>query len=512
MSKLLRCLLTGYGWCLLSSLYAQSLQEFTNSFQLGKRLVDEKKYVEAKHVLANVLKDVPQNPYYKYGTYFYALASYYTGEYARCQEIALQLLNRYPTWEQADEIRLLAALSALETDDLNNANAIGNLLKNNQTKQIFENAKLARQQKATVNASPSKTSITPLDNKRRYHVAVFLPFMLSETDPSKPSRRYQFVYDMYEGMQLAQEDLAEEGIDIQLYPFDTERSNVAIRRQLDAQSGVDLLIGPLYSNNIEPLAAYASQHRISLVNPFGTTTEPAKHDPTIWVEPNAAALAQQAALFAAEFFPGKTAIIYYGNTPEDSVMAHYYKQAHERNNGRVYLMRTLTPKMNFQRIIGELDGAPRNDSTHLFICARQPAIAISLVSAILSTKRVLPAITTQEWLNYDLISYDQLQKARVHFLIPDFVRETPAKTRFDKLIVERTNMVPSKFAYIGYETVYFFGKMLRRYGKELQSYLSQESAVSGKMMPGFDFSNGKENMRTAICTFNNGVLQQIFPN
>lgn len=512
MAKLLRYCLMGYLMCFLYVAHAQSLQEFTNSFQLGKKLTDEKNYAGAKSALANVLKDVPQNPYYKHAVYLYALADYHTGEFARCRETLNNFLNRYPAWEQADEMRLLAAFAALSANDLNGANMIGNTMKDSQLRKTFENARLAYQQNTTgaaTNGTPANNR--PAATKKRYHAAVLLPFMLAETDATKPGRRFQFVYDMYEGMKIAQEDLAKEGIDIQLYPFDTERSNTVIRRKLEEQTGLDLLIGPLYTNNIEPMGTYAAQHNISIVNPFGTGAELLKSAQTLLSEPSPAAMAQQAAAFAAEQLPGKTAIIYYGNTSEDSLMAFAYKQAHERNKGRTHIIRSLNPKMNFQRIIGELDAAPRSDSTHIFICARQPAVAVNVVSALLSSKRVLPAITTQDWLNYDLLSYDQLQLARMHFIMPDFVRETPAKTRFDKLIVERTNMVPSKFSYIGYENIYFFGKMMNKYGANFQQFLAQEPPAEGVMMPGFDFRNSRENVRAAICTFNSGIFQQVFP-
>jgi ABC-type branched-subunit amino acid transport system substrate-binding protein len=511
MAKLLRYCLMGYLMCFLYSAHAQSLQEFTNSFQLGKKLIDEKNYAAAKITLTNVLKDVPQNPYYKYAVYLHALADYHTGEFARCRETLGNFLNRYPLWEQADEMRLLAALAALSANDLNGASAIGNTLKDSQLRKYLENAQLAYRQKTAVNTTNNMPANRPLAAKKRYHVAVLLPFMLAETDATKPGRRFQFVYDMYEGMKIAQEDLAKEGIDIQLYPFDTERNNATIRRKLEEQKGLDLLIGPLYANNIEPLGAYAAQHNISIVNPFGTGAELLKNAQTLLSEPSPAAMAQQAAAFASEQLPGKTAIIYYGNTPEDSLMAFAYKQAHERNEGRTHIIRSLNPKMNFQRIISELDAAPRTDSTHIFICARQPAVAVSVVSALLSSKRILPAITTHDWLSYDLLSYEQLQLARMHFIIPDFVRETPAKARFDKLIVERTNMIPSKFSYIGYENVYFFGKIIHKYGVNFQRFLVQEPPSEGLMMPGFDFRSGRENVRTAICTFNGGIFQQVFP-
>ncbi|WP_448519191.1 ABC transporter substrate-binding protein [Rhodoflexus sp.] len=510
MAKLFRYCIIGYLMCLPYVALTQSLQEFTNSFQLGKKLIEDKNYEGAKDALTNVLKDVSQNPYYKHGTYLYALANYHTGDFLRCREALTNLLNRYPYWEQAEEARLLAALASLAANDLNTANSIGNALKDNQMRKTFEQAKAIYTQKIADKTAPN-TSTPVAGTKKRYHAAVMLPFMLSETDATKPGRRFQFVYDMYEGMKLAQEDLAGEGIDIELHPFDTERSNVTIRRKLNEQKGLDLLIGPLYANNAEPMSDYAARHQISIVNPFGTGVELQKDPRILLAEPGAAMLAQQAALFTAQQLPGRTAIIYYGNNAEDSLMAYTYKQAHEKNNGRVQVIRSINPKTNFQRIVGDLQNASRTDSTHIFVCARQPAVAVSVVSAVLSSKRSLPTITTHDWLNYDLLSYDQLQLAQVYFIVPDFIRETAAKARFDKLIVERTNMVPSKFAYIGYESLYFFGKMLHKYGSNFQQHLSNEPVYEGLMMPGFDFRNGRENARVAICTFNNGIFEQVFP-
>ncbi|MCS6967081.1 MAG: ABC transporter substrate-binding protein [Cytophagales bacterium] len=490
---------------------AQSYQEFANSFQLGKKLIDEKNYASAKVPLVNLLKDTPQNPYYKYGAYFYALASYYTSDFLRCEQVLTELLNRYPHWEQADEARLLLALSHLATNNVTAANAVASSIKNGQVRKVFNNAKAASSHQAISSTSNHQSSLVAHVKKKHYHVALLLPFMLSETDASKPVRRFQFVYDMYEGMKLAQEDLASEGIDVQLYPYDTQRSTVTTTEQLTRQKGIDLLIGPLYSNNLQPLSDYAAQHRITIVNPLGTGEELLKDNHTLLVQPTGAIMAQQAALFAATRFQGKTAIVYHDKNPEDSTMAYAYKSAYERNGGFVHLIRSLSNKSSFQRIVDELQNAPRTDSLHVFVAARQPAIAISLVSALLSCKRSIPAITTQEWLYYDQLSYEQLQLAQVHFLIPDFVRNTSTKSRLDKLIVERTNMVPSKFNYVGYETLYFFGKMLHKYGPAFRQYLGQEPVYEGLILPGFDFRNGKENACLAICTFNNGVLEQVFP-
>ncbi|MCX6325972.1 MAG: LysM peptidoglycan-binding domain-containing protein [Bacteroidia bacterium] len=123
-------------------------------------------------------------------------------------------------------------------------------------------------------------------------VAVLLPFYLKENaerteiDSSKSingkkiykeiTRPEEWIYprsldfvEMYEGILLAADTLRSLGLDINLYPYDIKSDTIEITKLIMSGklAGMDLIIGPVYSNNLTPVAAYARDLGIPVVSP-----------------------------------------------------------------------------------------------------------------------------------------------------------------------------------------------------------------------------------------------------
>ena len=130
----------------------------------------------------------------------------------------------------------------------------------------------------------SFTNFTKLSGK--INVAVLLPFYFnenatrSETDPSgrvRESRRPDdWIYpgsidfiEMYEGILLATDTLRSLGLDINLYIHDIQADTVALSRLIRAGDlrNMNLIIGPVYSNNLRIATEYARNFDIPVVSP-----------------------------------------------------------------------------------------------------------------------------------------------------------------------------------------------------------------------------------------------------
>lgn len=123
----------------------------------------------------------------------------------------------------------------------------------------------------TVTISPD------IDTTRTYHVAVLLPFSLDQTfidsfDHQKRTTRYQplIATELYEGMVLALEDLDRLGVSVKVSVIDTKNDLSEINYWLTMQdvANVDMIIGPLFPQNLASISSYAQKAGIWLVSPY----------------------------------------------------------------------------------------------------------------------------------------------------------------------------------------------------------------------------------------------------
>jgi len=544
---------------LFSQVTAQSDQELKNSYQYGKQLISEGKFNLAKDIFYKLTQPLPNNIYEKHAYYFYGLALYKTGDKKTARTYLQKLVESAPSFAQIDEAKYLLGAVLLEAGEIKQGLDLLNTIKQStlkedinaqkryflatlpteQLKKLYEttqdegvgrllaqklaNERITREDKFLLESLLVKYNLTntsliqtykPLEPpilKPAYKVALFFPFFLKETSPNSPNRRYQFVYDMYEGMKIAQEQLENEGIKIKLFTFDTERNDNVIAQliQKQANSEIDLIMGPIYPNNFKSLLPLAETKKINIVNPFANDIGIYQSNPYIFfAESSYQTQGKKTAEFAVQNFTGKKAYVYYGRNIEDSLSAFAHKETLEKSNFQVYL-RPIDSRTIFQRFTNDITNLSKTDSAYIFISTSEEAVALNLISATQAARRILPIIAPEAWLNFEQIPYEKYQQAEVYFFSSNYVRTNRDAKNFQKEYIARSNMMPSKFAYLGYEMMYYFGKILSKYGINFQNAIKQIDYDKGKTMIGFDFKDSNDNQCVAITKFREGVLEVV---
>jgi ABC-type branched-subunit amino acid transport system substrate-binding protein/predicted negative regulator of RcsB-dependent stress response len=541
---------------LIGNAFAQSDQELKNSYIYGKQLIAEGKYNPAKEVFHKLTQALPNNIYEKHAYYFYALASYQTGDKKIARTYLQKLVDGSPSFSQIDEAKYLLSAILAESGEHKQAIEILNTIKQNSFKEDIINQKkyfsniLSLEQlkslfQATQDEIVGRTLAQKLINQRNsteervlledlskkynlqgisknkvlekpilkpaYNIGLFFPFLIKETSPYSSVRRYQFVYDMYEGMKIAKEELEKEGIKIKFYAFDTERNDTTIRQLVQKQmnSEIDLIIGPIYPHNIKSLSALSEAKKINIVNPFGNDATILQSNPyTFTAEATYQTEGVKTAEFAMKNFAGKKAFVYYGRNLEDSLSAYSHKETLEKANYQV-LIRSINSKNIYQKFVSDINSISKTDTAHLFISSKEESVALNLLGATQSARKIFPIIAPDTWLSFEQIPYEKFQFSGVYFFATNFIRTNSHSKNFKKEYITRTNMIPSKFAYLGYEMMYYFGKILAKHGVNFQDVIKLQSYDRGKMMIGFDFTNSNDNQSIAISKFTDGVLEIV---
>ena len=158
------------------------------------------------------------------------------------------------------------------------------------------------------------------DLKGSLDVAVLLPFYLKENsvrfdiDSSKSiggkkifkkvERPKEWIYprsldfvEMYEGILLAADTLTSLGLEINLYPYDIKSDTIEIKKLIwsGKLSGMDLIIGPVYSQNLSIVAAYSGELGIPVVSPVPLFNNSAlSGNPTLFMANSSLEIAQRA--------------------------------------------------------------------------------------------------------------------------------------------------------------------------------------------------------------------------
>lgn len=554
---------------LAGELQAQDASSFQRSYENGKGLYNLEKYALAMEALKPLTREDPSNPYVTYASFYYALSALKLGQDNLAKNMLLQLNQKYPNWENADDVnywlsavylkqgahdqgikaadKIKAKKAKADTElmvihflkEVNDIDVLKDLLQQNPYNSAVAKVlaqKLGERPLDGENAQLLDFLINEFDlnkdeyvsaalsesrKKESYNVGVFFPFMVEDLSSERKVTN-QFVLDTYEGIRLAVEKLNENGKSINLYAYDTKKDSattVGILSRPEIRQ-MDLIIGPLYPASSKLVSSYAYQHKINMVNPLSYNYEVIGGNPMSFLfKPTLETQAKAAALYASETFKENPfAIILYGTTAKDSILAYTYKKIAEENGLEVsYMKKSESDKaaqlLNFltESETNELGvEVPVVTPGHIFITMTDELVVANAISAIEIRGDKLPVIALEDWLDLRFVSYEQLERLQIKFIAPNYINyEKEAVESFKEKYINATKNFPSEFAYSGYDMMLFFGDMLHEYGNYFQQGFSDTMYQDGYVFEGYSYGSYNDNQVVPIVQFNNSVLEVV---
>jgi ABC-type branched-subunit amino acid transport system substrate-binding protein len=359
------------------------------------------------------------------------------------------------------------------------------------------------------NREEAKTTTTV--QKDSYNVAVLFPFGVNQLNPASTSRNNQFALDMYEGIKLGRDKLAEEGIKVNLFAYDVANdANKALELVNSPElSSMDLLIGPLYAESYKVVSSFSRSRQIPLVNPISSNTRILQDNPySFLVQTSPEVRAAKAAEYAAKNFRPNVALIFYGTNSEDSLMAYAYRDKVIETGGKVQVFK----KMTSPQFGTTLQGLNAGTVGHIFITTSNQSVATTMMSALAVADSKVPVITTPNILDFQMIGYEQYERRNVHFIYPDYVSmDNPEAKSFISRYITENNIIPSVYSYQGYDAMLFFGQMLNKYGSRFRDDLLRQPPVKGTALYGFHYAGSTANQYVPLLKFDQSRLVPVNP-
>ncbi len=577
-----------------ATVYAQSGSGDKEAYEKGKSLFNEGNYSAAMDALHPVA-DKLESPYAPYAGYYYSLAAYKKGFLYIATGMASFVNINFPQWKNLDDLRLWMVKFYLEDNNypkaLNTLESISNeeIKKNSESLYLAridsikeyndvltlyneypDNGLIARNLADRIIRKPAvlrnvkllDTLVTKFNlnrniyrtninvegvKKNQYRVAVLFPFMANNVIPGQSGKSNQFVYDMYEGMKIGNEQLKNSGVNLKIDAYDTKRSGVETQKLIDSGEldQYDMIIGPLYSEPVRLISGYSYSHQIMVFNPLSTNSEITSNNPfAMLFKPSIERQATAAALYADQKLKGnKNYFVFYGNNSRDSINASTFESILNADsfnlnydhrmvsNDTIDAYKILTNKIKLKDLhlslkdslkllshysidTAAITAAGKKIEDHeIFImypdsigliygASSNSLIATSIISGVETRGDNIAVIGNDDWLAIQQLSLDQLKRLNILLTSSGYIdANNPNIEEINNLIIAETHAPPTVNEYLGYEIITYIGHMFKKYGSPFINDLDKEGFYKGVLYYGLDYSSGRDNNLVPILDF-----------
>jgi len=347
---------------------------------------------------------------------------------------------------------------------------------------------------------------TPIkDLKGSLNLAVLLPFYLKENsvrteiDSSKSvkgkkilkviHRAEDWIYpgvdfiEMYNGILIAADTLRSLGLEVTITPYDIRNDTVEITKLLMSGklANADLIIGPVYSNVLSIVAAYAKDLGIPVVSPVSLINNSALlNNPTLFMASSSLEIAQDAlAKKISEFYDNNIVFIHSDSAGNDEQVKRFknkiftelsYKIPYEDIKFKELLFYSRSTFDNDS--INRLSHALSDQSKNLVIVASEEAPVINeTIDDVYGLSRKFDVKVIGYPVIRDLDNIEQKELFDMDMLVfsPYWIDYSKENVKhFNEVFRQKFLTEPSEKSYSwqGYDIAYYFLSGLALHGKE----------------------------------------------
>ncbi len=502
--------------------------EFKAKYSQAKIDLKNKKYDLAKKAFQSLKNNHNFTAYQPYISYYLSLALYHNNELQLSENQLINLQSAYPSWGKINEVNYLLGLvyfSKKETEKaLTSLNKIStkyfekdidkqithyfnNQKSNDQSKiwqEKFQNLKILKSLGNKPDAivlydlKPSEIPILQAKPKLNYsqdffNIGVLLPF---HTD-SLNIESNQYVFDLYEGMQIAIEKLKTENIKINLHAYDVDNNKKQVLELLNNQQFLneEILIGPVYQETNKIIQYYANERKITLINPFSKNNQLTINKPFSFLnKASNQGFVKQAVKFVASNFIGESAIIYDKN---DSLTATMVAEELQKNGSKFVLIKYLNAE-SFTPYLKKKFGSI------FLIC--QPKNSLNAIAVCEKKFGIVPIITQKDFLP-DQLQFNPSNSLELYIFNQDYIDEESENVKKFKLEYwESRNNLASIYTMKGYDMMLFWGRQLGKYKQNHTEMVRLRSIDDDYLINDFNYGLvPNENTAFTITTIQNGM-------
>lgn len=556
--------------CLCGAM-SMNAQDFKKQYKAAKEFYQDKQYNFAQEAFKPLMVYDKTNPYVEYASFYYALSAYHQNYFAVAKETLLQIKNLYPEWDQLDEVNYwLAAVYFKQGEHFQALRMLYAMksprdlagierMKNTYLLQLYdeevvrlileefpgETALLKRQiyrYVAKGNYDKARELILAnglnerefnfpekrkIELKDEYRVAALFPFLANSLDPSPGIKRNQSTLDLYAGMRFAVDSLSLLGIRIELLAYDTERKPEVVKALMEKEEmkSVDLLIGPLFADELVPVTDFSVTNYVPMINPVSFSNEFVKDNSNaILFQPDFSTIGSSAAEALHNRKLKKPCIVIYGEAEKDSIMAFSFNKRAEELGVKVVLTRqitrehsaqvynTLVDPTKFDKFRNPIEFKLKKDSiSSIFVASDDELIFTKVISSVDRRGDSIIIVGHDTWIEKPSMDLDKFERLHIMMSAPGYSEVLNSEyLNFRKAFAEVTGTVPTAYSKIGFECMMFIGRSLQQWGSGFIEGLTRSDTQNGVLGRTYKLSETRCNKSVPFAIFKDGVLQSLY--
>ena len=539
---------------LLSSTTLFAQQDLQN-YERGKKLLEYGNWQEAMEMLRPYMDSRQFGELSNYAHFHFARAAYGNGQYELAKG-ALETVLDERRWQHTDEARYLLILSKFNQEEYEGAlDEIKNLKDNNLRKEaeratyrFLQNANLSwmigNMKKyednegfgLAVRAQLESKTVMSAEERRVYHevkdltgettqqkdprrsnqileIAVVLPFNYGGGSGVSRLQSGNFIFEYYQGLKLAVEEARNNGANITMRTFDTERKPEVVEKILRDPflQAADVIIGPIYPEETTLVAQFAEYHKIPQINPLSNLDDNIKDaEYSFLFRPSTSAISEGIMEYANRKSINKKIAIAYSSTSKDELLAKNLADDAKRKGFQVTSYQKIEGSniRSFFSGLGVTKGG-RSSVDMIVIFSDDPNVASPAFAVIESLNSRVPIIVPDSWLYFNFASFEMLEHQNIRFVGNNTINFQDENLEdFREGFFDKYKSFPGIYGHLGYETIYWINENLNRSkGFDFAKNIQSNGFQKGNITFGFDFRNSRSNQYVPILKLEEGALE-----
>jgi LysM repeat protein len=333
----------------------------------------------------------------------------------------------------------------------------------------------AKEISATSGYAPLRQSIFKENKSAANHVvSLVLPFDSKNFEINPGNNNY---LDFYQGFLLAVNDMRVKGMNMELRAFDTKdytnSSMIALSGRLD---GSEMVIGPVFSSEIEGLIEYTKDKRIPLISPMDPDSEKFVLNNSNFFQVSVPVKDQQEELLSSVPSSSHVAIFYEEPSPDINLVNLTKEILTQKGIPFTSLSYNLLKGRSvYSALLSKLDAAKENS---VIVVSNSEAFVSDILRNLnLINTRSGYKITlygTPRWRNFENVDINYYHSMNLHISLQYYVDYSSEEV---KVFLSKYRALfgtePSPYAFQAYDLGLYFLGSLYNYGQDFVDYLNE---------------------------------------
>lgn len=324
-----------------------------------------------------------------------------------------------------------------------------------------------------------------------YNVALILPFLSDFYDPKTAilPENSSWALHFYGGARMALENLEEEGIKLNVTVMDSNAEPRKVGRLLSSNRtallNAHLLIGPYRRENVELLAEFAKRNGKTFVSPHSAATGVASNNPDyVQVSPTLESHCRAITRHVRKRFRPEQVILVARDKDAEKARFAYFQQENfliegMRNDSLMFQEYVVEERSaDFQNINLQPFLSPGDTAVFILPSWSNETFIYSFLSRLKLARQednYVEVYGMPQWIRYERIDFDLYEDLNVHVSSDTYVDPYAQDIQFfRRRFFDRYGAPPNDEAFLGYDVMLYFGRMIHKYGTKFQYYLEKD--------------------------------------